>query len=226
MQNKYIYFSIFSLLIAVSFLFTSGHEYYVYADENDVLSFVPYGAFNHGVNLTNLPEPQNFSQTVYWDYVQGFDYIYFRDSTTEPGFRLQLYLSSSETGNFVYSGQSLAQGPIDKSNFRIFGEYQSATPLAPSKGVDDNSKTLSINSVQSCLNAQNLSNYMFNANLDYGDHALILDEIESTYLTSLVDCPVEGKIDIRRMELTYPPNTAEGSYETTFIILILDGAGV
>ena len=190
-----------------------------------MLSFVAYGGFHYGINLTNVSEPQNFSQTVYWDYISGRDYIYFRDSTTVPGFKVQLYMSSTANGDFVYTGQSGSQGPIDKSNLKIYGNYQSGTPLEPDKGIDDLSKTLSVNSANSCAAAQVLADYDFNDDLKSAieNYALTMSATGQDYFVSTIECGVEGKLDISRLELTYPPNTADGVYESQLIILLVDG---
>lgn len=224
-KQNYLYLSVFSLLIAFSFFFSAKEKLIVFADDNDILSFVAYGAFNNGVNLTNLSEPQNFSQTVYWDYIESRDYIYFRDSTTVPGFRIQLYMSSSDVGNFVYTGESVSQGSIDKSNFKIMGDYYSSTPYPPSFGVDDSTATLNINSARSCPDAQNWYRYVFNDDLKNSskNYSLAMSSSSQDYLNSGVACGVEGQIDIRRMELTYPPSTTDGVYESQLMIIIIDG---
>lgn len=213
------------MIFSVLFFTNSNEDFVVLADEENVLSFVAYGAFNTGVNLTNLSEPQNFSQTVYWNYTLDRDYIYFRDSTSTPGFTVQLYMSSTDVGNFVYSGESSSQGSIDKSNFKVYGAYLSQTPYEPTKGVDDNTKTLSINSVKSCIDAQSLYNFRFHDDLkdSQKNYSLTMSSSAQDYFSSGLACEVEGKIDISRLELEYPPATTEGTYESSLMILIVDG---
>ncbi|MDX9970595.1 MAG: hypothetical protein RBS56_01675 [Candidatus Gracilibacteria bacterium] len=224
-KANYIYISIFSLLIAFSLFSGSKVERVVFADEDDVLSFVAYGGFNYGINLTNVASPQNFSQTVYWNSTLGRDYLYFRDTTSTPGFTIQVYMSSTASGNFVYTGQSGSQGPIDKSNLKLYGNYFSGTPLEPTKGVDSDTTTLSVNSANSCVEAQNTSYFRFNDDLkDFGkNYSMAMSSSGLDYFSSGMYCDVEGRLDLRRLELTYPPNTADGVYESQFVILIIDG---
>ncbi len=224
-KANYIYISIFSLLIAFSLFSGSKVERVVFAEGEEVLSFVAYGGFHYGINLTNVASPQNFSQTVYWDSLSGRDYLYFRDTTSTPGFTIQVYMSSTANGDFVYTGQSGSQGPIDKSNLKVYGNYFSGTPLAPTKGVDSDTTTVSVNSANSCVEASSLIYYRFHDDLKESgkNYSLAMSSVGQDYFSSGMFCDVEGRLDLRRLELTYPPNTADGVYESQLIILIIDG---
>jgi len=136
-----------------------------------------------------------------------------------------MYLSSTDFGNFVYTGDSVSQLSIDKSNFRIYSNYQSQTPLSPTKGLDEHNFTLSINSLNSCEDAQVLSAYSFHDDFydELKQHSLSLSDSAIDYFSSEIDCEVEGRIVVNRMELNYPPYTLEGKYESKLIILIVDG---
>jgi hypothetical protein len=226
LSYKYLILSVFSFLIAsASFNFLNFELSVMAEGGGDTLSFLGYGAFTNGVNLTNVTEPQNFSQTGSWDYIESRDYISFRDSTTEPGFRIQILMSSSQSGDFVYTGSSMSQTAIDVSNFKIWGNYFSGTPLEPTMAVDDDTETLSIHSDGSCIYAEELTYYRFHDDLadPLKDYSLTMSSIEQEYFSSGMYCEVEGQIDIRRMELLYPPSSANGIYQSQMIILLVDG---
>lgn len=231
MKNQYILLAIFSFVIAFVLLPFSRFELPVYADGiGNTLVFMGYGSFKNGFSMTAIDSPRAVSQTAVWNYNSMTDYLAFRDSTTVAGFNMKLFMTSSEMGDFVYTGESVSQTAIDVSYFKIFADYFSSTGVsstyvAASAGVDDPTKPLNILSGGTCGDSQVLSNYEFNASLldlesDYG---LTMSSTAQVYISSSAVCEVEGQIDIRRMELLYPPSSNSGSYDSTLMIVILDG---
>ncbi|MDX9970597.1 MAG: hypothetical protein RBS56_01685 [Candidatus Gracilibacteria bacterium] len=168
------------------------------------------------------------AEKVKWLYDEGTDYISFGDSASPDGFRLQLYMVSEDGGNFVYSGTSIGQFNVPVENFVVYGNYDTLGGVgqAPSKAVDDSVATLNIDPSKSCSEALNLSNYTFHEDLTSGDFGMSLSGVPQDYLKSNVPCITEGTIDLRAFELLIPPNCAEGGYNSTLYILMLNGSGL
>ncbi len=226
MKNQYILLSIFSLLIAFVLLPFYKIEIPVMADGAGAsLGIIPNGSFNVGINMTPIAEPQNYSQTSTWTYSELTDYISFRDSTTVPGFRLNVIMSSTAGGDFVYTGGSASQTAIDVSNFKIWANYFSGTYLSATSGIDDDTKNLNVLSAGSCGSATDLGHYAFNDAFGNSatDFGLTMSATALNYFNSDLSCEVEGKLDIRRFELVYPPSSNAGSYDSTMMLVIIDG---
>jgi len=189
------------------------------------LGVLGYGNFHLGFSMTGVVEPSVNSQTSTWNYVDGQDYIAFRDSTTDPGFKFSVYMSSSDLGNFVYTGSSLAQTNVNVGNLKVWAKYQNPAYLSPDKGVDDSTKSLNILSGGSCLDAENLNKYSFAPDLLSGatNYALTMSNSLQDYLVADVSCEVEGHLEIQRMELEFPPGANDGTYRSQLIILVTDG---
>lgn len=227
MKNKFTILAIFSFLLSAILLPFFKYEFSVLADgAGETLGVIGNGAFTTGIELSEIEQPQTYYQTSSWVYTPATDYISFRDSTTVAGFKMQVYMSSTELGDFVYDGPSLSQSAIDVSNFKIFPNYASLTYLAPTKGVDDSSKTLNIFTSGSCAQAEDLKDYRFNSEFfsvseSYG---MRMSSTALDYFRSDVSCEVSGEIKLSRMELYYPPGSNEGSYEADLIIVVIDGS--
>lgn len=183
------------------------------------------GAFTNGIRLEK-GIVSALEQPIKWLYDEDNDYITFRDSSSPDGFRIDLYMSSEDAGNFVYSGTSVGSFNIPVENFKVFGNFNTETGegFAPSKGVDDPTATLNIDSAESCSEALNMDNYVFSSDLSEGDFALSMTGAAQTYLRSNVSCITQGSIDIRAMELLLPPSCVEGEYSSTLYILIVNGS--
>ncbi len=226
-QSRYLVMAIFSLVIAASLLPFVGVQLPVLANTGDTFGIAVAGDFAGTLPLSEVTSPQLTEQSSTWSWIETEDYIFFRDSTSTAGFKINFYMSSVDTGNFVYSGSSAAQGNVDVANFKVWGGYEavSGTYFAATKGVDSATTTLNIDSSISCVGAQTLSNYTFHDDLlsatkEYG---LTMSSGAQTYLSSTLDCEVEGTLDIRRMRLTYPEASNGGTYESTLIIIMVDG---
>ncbi len=189
------------------------------------MSIVSNGVFSTGINLS-VSTTSPFAQTATWTWDEPSDYFSYNDASSGDGFHVDLYMSSSDAGNFVYSGGSVGQANIPVSNFSIYGGYDelSGSTTAPSVGVDDIAATLNIDSDNSCVDAQNLSYYTFNTALTTGpDFGMSLSDTPQVYLSSSVPCMSRGSFDIRRVKFVYPPGAAGGSYSSTMYIVFIDG---
>ncbi len=225
-SGKYIVLALLSLIIAIGFRPSFEDEFYVFAQgTNSTIWINANGDFANGFSLTSVSEPQITEQTSTWTWEEANDYIEFRDSTTTDGFRLQVYLSSTDAGKFVYLGSSTKQANLDPGQLKIWAGYSSTGAIyqAASVGLDDPSTTVNIDSANTCANSQILPTYDFNNDLLSGDFGLVMSSVAQNYLLGDNECPVQGTVDIRRMELTYPGASNAGTYEATFVVLIVDG---
>jgi hypothetical protein len=182
------------------------------------------GALTEGVVLEGgVVSP--VEQRAKWLSNEENDYITFKDSASPDGFRIQLRMVSEDGGNFVYSGSSIGQFNIPVENFMIFGNYDDefGVGLEPTKSLDGSLATLMIDAGASCSEALNMENYIFHPSLREGQFGLSMSGIGQTYLQSNVPCVVEGRIDIKAMELAIPPSCANGNYSSTLYILIMNG---
>ncbi len=183
-----------------------------------------HGAFEDGVFLEGGAVSMN-DRVSKWYYDEEFDYITFKDSASPDGFRLDLYLSSEDFGNFVYTGSNLLQSNIPAENFVVAGNYDIETGnyTAPIKGVDDVFATLNIDSSESCSDAFNMDSYIFHDDLISDNFSMSLSGVAKTYLRSNVPCVVKGTVDIRAMQLLIPAGCAEGDYSSTLYFLMVNG---
>lgn len=188
------------------------------------LTIVSGGGLNNGINLNAGPACIE-ANSVTWAYSETSDYINFEDSSNVDGFRVNLFLSSSDGGNFVYSGTAIEQESIPMTNLSIYGGYSSSALqfVAPDKGVDDITKTLNINSASTCDTGENLNLYTFHPELEFGDYGLTMSRTAQAYLTSAASCLTTGSVDIRGVKLIIPPAYPGGTYRSTLYIVIVDG---
>ena len=233
MQNKnkknglVLIASIF-LFLSVLFFSYSRDQISVFADGTDSLYITSSGSLALGFDLTNILFPQAYQQSATWSWNETNDYITFLDSTTTEGFRINMYMSSTAGGDFVYTGSSAAQPDIDVGNFHIWGGFNSSTGLyeAPTKGLDDSAASLNIFSSDTCDEGENLSNYFFNDFLNSAgnDYKLTMSSSEQLYLKSTVTCKTTGTVDIRKMKLYYPDGSNAGQYSSELVITVVDGS--
>jgi hypothetical protein len=163
-----------------------------------------------------LPMAQNVSRKWFSNNAQ--DYISYVDDTTLAGFHLKWNLT-----NFNYSGSSQSQGPINTSNFTIFGEYSGSTPMAVTKGYDDPTKNLSIlpNSCASAtIDTFTFHNNFTNSEQNYSLNGSIGDQV---LISSTVNCVNIGHIRFDMTQLVIPQSSDAGTYTGTMTWTIVDG---
>lgn len=188
------------------------------------LSMVSGGIFsNGGINLS-VSATSAIAQSATWTWDEVNDYFSFTDASSIDGFHVNLFMSSTDAGNFVYSGPSQTQTNIPAENFKIYGGVNLGSGSAASKGVDDPSSTLNIISAESCVEGANLSRYNFDESLTTGpDYGMSLSRDVKTYLRSTVPCVVKGSFDIRRASFEYPEGAQYGTYSSILHIVLIDG---
>lgn len=232
MRDRYLLMAFISVMIVVNLIPFATFDLDISAEGDNTISITGFGALSSGFSLTGVSQPQPFEQSATWTWSSASDYLSFRDSSSTAGFRIDLFLSSSDLGKFVYTGNSDKQENIPVENFAVWGDYVDQSPgtphyAAPTKGVDSVYSTLNINSALTCLIAEDVDNYVFHPDLrsDVYDYGLKMSSSHQTYLRSFSQCEVAGELDIRRIRLIYPPGANSGLYESTLYITILDGAG-
>jgi hypothetical protein len=232
MRDRYLLMAFISLMIVVNLIPFATFDLDISAAGDSSISIVGFGALSSGFSLTGVSQPQPFEQSSTWTWSSTSDYLSFRDSSSTAGFRIDLFLSSSDLGKFVYTGNSDKQENISVENFTVWGGYVDNPPYPavyapPSKGVDTPNLTLNINSALTCWIAQDVDNYVFHPDLTnyLTNYGLTMSSSHQTYLRSFSQCEVAGELDIRRMRLIYPPGANSGRYESILYITILDGAG-
>ncbi len=191
-----------------------------------VLTLTMNGELASGINVS-IAAPPVSEDSATWTWSESTDYLSFHDSTNVDGFRVNLYMSSLDDGDFVYSGSSEAQGSLDVSNLKVWGGFDTSNTayVSATMGLDSSTATLNIDSSASCASAQSLANYSFNGSFtsSTSDYGLTMSSAAQGYVTSTVGCIVEGSIDIRRFRMTYPAGTVGGNYTSNLFLVIVDG---
>lgn len=178
-----------------------------------------FGDWNTGIDFGSLPS-LSYDVVRYWDGVDSSDYIELVDDTgtTTPGFHLAMSMT-----NFIYVGSSTEQGPIDSTNFKMFGEYANGTSSAAGKGYNDQTKTLSI-LLDSCAGAT-VDTYTLNSDLTDSakQYAITGTTTSQVVLQSNADCLNISHLRFDRLLLKIPANSAIGTYTSTVTLTIIDG---
>ncbi len=188
-----------------------------------MLTLTGGGDLVSGINFA-VDSVQGYDQSATWTASDGIDILSYRDTTDLDGFRVQLALSSAGTG-FEYSGSNQTQEAIPFENMRVFAEYSATSDQygPPTRAVNDLTKTISINSDESCDDADLINRYNFNESFSAGDYGMTLSSVAKTYLTSSAGCIAEGEVKIKRMVFNIPAASAAGDYESVLMILVVDG---
>jgi len=182
------------------------------------------GAFAGDIDMALGAPPIEDDAVLQWISALG-DYFYFSDSSPTDGFKVSMYLSSSDNGNFVYTGDSLVQDSLPASNLNVFGAYNlgSSVFVPANKTVDGTNSTLIIDSANSCDTAENLGLYDFSSDLTTGDFGMAMSNIPQNFLTARNTCLVEGKFKIDGLELLIPAGSIGGSYVSMLHVVLTDG---
>lgn len=182
------------------------------------------GALQDGIVLSGLkPADSVTNQVGYWNSDNNMDYLYYYDSSSVPGFRIQMYLDS----DFEYTGNYSEQEDISVDNFLIFSSWDSLMSEggSPSVGVDNPMKTLNIVGVNSCKPDAGLpysDYYYFNSDFLMDPYFKSFSLSPFDYLVSTNSCKNEGKISIGRFQLNLGIVKA-GEYKSSLFIMMLDG---
>ncbi len=178
-----------------------------------------FGDLENGINLEGLGPPGPLPQVGTWTGEKNVDYLQFFDHTAADGFRIQFFLDS----DFIYIGSDASQADIPASNFVAYAEWDEIgdSAVIPTKAIDDNQQTLSINSAESCPMVS-VTDYEFNSEFLNDDFGKEFSIVPYNYLTSYVDCPNQGILNLGRLELNmgYP---SPGEYQTSMYVIMIDG---
>ncbi len=222
-RKLYLIGAAFSLFIS----FQSGWAAFASSSDPDVTISIQPGSFHlsvfgdlvSGVELEGLGTYSLQPKLGYWNGTQGGDYMSFFDASSVDGFRIQMFLG----GDFVYDGDDPAQDDLPPSSFKIFAEWDEVVGVAepPEKALDDLTKTLSINSGQSCVSATP-SEYTFNNDFVNGDFGREFSVTPFDYIESVVSCVNTGVINLGRFELDMGV-PSPGTYSASLYIMMVDG---
>ncbi len=221
------------LLCALLFLLLSVGSVFADTAESDlnvsimpgVFYFSVSGELQNGVVLGGLlPYSDSLNQVGYWNATNTVDYLKFFDSTSVAGFRIRMNVS----GDFRYIGADVTQSDIPASSFYTYASWDdiSKVGLTPLIVEDDISKTLSIDTANSCKNSPTnpySDYYDFNSNFYFDDFAVPFSTAPFTYLTSQNGCANQGYMNFGRFELDMGVASA-GEYKSSVYIVMLDGS--
>lgn len=189
-----------------------------------VFYFTVSGELQNGVVLSGLvaSEP-GLNQVGHWMGQHNNDYISFFDSTSVPGFRIQMSLS----GDFIYSGTSTTQQNLPASNFITYAEWDETLNqgMAPMSGVDDSTFSLSIDTIASCKPSPTnpySDYYFFNTAFLTPDFYIPFSIIPFNYVVSTNTCTNQGRINMGRFELDMG-EPKSGEYKSSMFMIMLDG---
>jgi len=157
-------------------------------------------------------------QTTDWNSTASEDYISFTDDTSTDGFYIILSIT-----DLAYTG-TLEQDDLDKSNFKIYAQYDTSGASAATKGYDNNIYNLSI--LPSSCNSVSTSDFSFHNNFSNSssNYSLTGSNTGQTIFTSTATCePSLGHIRFDKTQIIIPANSKVGYYSTTLTFTIIDG---
>jgi len=185
-----------------------------------------YGVTAHGqfaapIAMNSLAQPPLADTYVSATFAYDTDYFKAYDSTATDGMRVQMKLSSSDAGKFVYTGSSDAQGNLDTNLFSW------CTKLAAGECGGDYDEGADTGYSISWISSETAS-----AAEDAGVYALTLDggtyatgtNTAFNYFTSTATVPMAVKLNLGRIKLSMPAGSNAGTYTSTWVVTAVDGS--
>lgn len=178
-----------------------------------------YGDIVNGVELEGILPAGNTNQSAFWNAQFGNDFIYFSDYSSDPGFRLQMFLGS----DFEYDGINILQQDIPAEDFSVYANWDdvNSVGISPTKGLGDITQTLYVDSDFTCPSFT-LNDFSFNSDFMVAPFSREMATIPFDYLTYSGDCLINGIVHLGQFELEMG-DPAAGSYSSSLFIVLVDG---
>ena len=186
------------------------------------LTITAHGDFTSAIALNSLSNPPLSDTVVSATTDYSTDYFKLTDSTSTDGSKLRIKMSSSDSGNFIYSGSSDLQGNITVSNF-IFGPKLSGGDyIAPTIGLNATDTGYIIAS-ETAASAEVPGLYAFDTTYGVTPYTKSLAGTYHDFMISSATAPYAMQVGISKLALTVPAGSNAGSYTSTIVVTYVDG---
>lgn len=230
MKNKFLLLAVVSALFAIvvipSAFATEQDTDIVTQIESGSFTLTAHGVFSTGqVTLSNITPPVVDTTYSVTTVCNDTDYFKLTDYSANQGARINLALSSSAAGAFVYSGNASATlNNIPVANLKFVPN----DGFAPAKAVDAGNRTVNIISASTTDSEEDTSLVDFHTDYSAG----VFDRVASNdtaggsgsyYFMHIMDAPGLMNVCLEKFKLLVPGGSNAGTYTTTLYVIAVDG---
>lgn len=227
MKNKFLAMAVVSALVAVSVLpsaFADVTPIPVSADiEPGTYGVTAHGDFSAAIEMNGLTTPPLADTIVSATFVNDTDYFKAWDATATDGMRVQMKLSSSEAGKFVYTGDSVAQADLAVTEFKWCPKTDAGACTGTYTEGADTGYSISWISDETAADGEDAD--MYSLTLDGTTYATGTNSAFN-YFTSIASVPMAVHLNMDKITLNLPAGSNAGTYASTWVVTAVDDDGV